>query len=247
VQNAYVSVNRDEPIGRQGLSFEVRTDRHVNILVDGATKPVDTTDQTVAQVLADAGVQLKGQDSATPAPSSFPAAGSTITVERIVGGTDVQQQPIDFKTTEVSDSSNYVGSRITVTAGVPGVEEVTYANLTINGVKQAPKVVSTKVTQAPVNAVVKVGTEAVPDTVAGATGLDWAALAMCESHGNPKSVSSGGMYMGLYQFSMSTWAGVGGSGKPSDATAAEQTYRAKLLFVRDHSSPWPVCGHLLFS
>jgi resuscitation-promoting factor RpfB len=245
-QNAYVSVNRDQPIGRQGLAFEIRTQRHVNIIVDGSTKPVDTTDATVGQILSDAGIQLKGQDSATPAPDTFPTDGETITVERISGTTDVKNEPIDFQTTQIQDPTNYVGSRTTVTAGVPGVQQVTYAYLTINGVKQAPKVVSKTVTKQPVNATVKVGTKPVPDTVAGATGLNWAALAQCESGGNPKSHAAG-LYFGLYQFSLSTWASVGGSGNPMDATPAEQTYRAKLLFVRDHASPWPVCGRNLFT
>ena len=127
------------------------------------------------------------------------------------------------------------------------MQQVVYAYLKVNGVEQSPKIVSKTVTKQPSNAVVKVGTKPVPNTVAGADGLNWAALAKCESGGNPKSVDSSGSYYGLYQFSPSTWASVGGSGLPSQATAAEQTYRAKLLYVRDHASPWPVCGHLLFS
>jgi uncharacterized protein YabE (DUF348 family) len=245
--NAYLSVNRDQPIGRQGLTFEIRTQRHVNVLVDGRTIPMDTTDSTVAQVLTDAGVTLQGQDSAAPDPSAFPVDGQTITVERISGTQATKNEAIPFQTTTVPDPDNYVGSRITTTAGVPGVQQVTYAYLTINGVQQSPKIVGKKVTKQPSNAVVKVGTKPVPTTVAGADGLNWAALAKCESGGNPKSVDSSGLYYGLYQFSPSTWAGVGGSGLPSQATADEQTYRAKLLYVRDHASPWPACGHLLFS
>lgn len=246
-QNSYLSVNRDQPIGRQGLTFEIRTQRHVNILVDGRTIPVDTTDATVGQALIDAGIALKGQDSANPAPAAFPTDGENITVERITGSTDTTTEPIAFSTSQVSDPNSIVGSRITVSAGVPGVMQVTSANLTINGVKQPPKILSSTVVRAPIAAVVKAGTRPVPTTVAGADALNWAALAHCESGGNPKSVDSSGSYYGLYQFSPSTWAGIGGSGLPSNAPGAEQTYRAKLLFVRDHSSPWPVCGRLLFS
>jgi resuscitation-promoting factor RpfB len=245
--NDFVSVSRDEPIGRQGLTFEIRTQRHVNILVDGKTVPLDTTSPTVSQALTQAGISLQGQDTATPAPATFPNDGENITVQRIVGTQAVKSEPIDFSVQEIPDPSSIVGARTTVTRGVPGAQQVTYAYLTINGVKQAPKVVAKTVTQQPVAAVVKVGTKPVPTTVAGADALNWAALAKCESGGNPKSIDSSGSYYGLYQFSPSTWAGIGGSGLPSNATAAEQTYRAKLLFVRDHSSPWPVCGRLLFS
>ena len=122
-----------------------------------------------------------------------------------------------------------------------------YAYETINGVKQAPKVVSKTVTKQPVNAVLKVGSKPVPNTVAGADGLNWAGLANCESGGNPKSVGGGGLYFGLYQFSPSTWASTGGSGLPSNATPEEQTYRAKLLYSRSGAGQWPVCGRNLFT
>ena len=61
-------------------------------------------------------------------------------------------------------------------------------------------------------------------------GLDWAALARCESGGNPRAVSSNGLYYGLYQFSIGTWQSVGGSGRPSDASSSEQTARAQTLY-----------------
>ncbi|MEZ0112281.1 uncharacterized protein YabE (DUF348 family) [Catenulispora sp. EB89] len=245
--NPYLSVNRDQAIGRQGLAFQVRTERHVNILVDGRSIPVDTTAQTVAQAMAQANVTLSGQDTASPDPASFPADGENITVERVTGTQETKQVPIDFSTTEQSDPSSYVGSRTTLTEGVPGVQQVVYAYLTVNGVKQAPKIVSKTITKAPVNAVVKVGTKAVPNTVAGADNLNWAGVAECESGGNPKSVGGGGLYFGLYQFSVSTWAAMGGSGLPSNATPAEQTYRAKLLYVRSGAGQWPVCGRNLFT
>jgi peptidoglycan endopeptidase LytE len=77
-----------------------------------------------------------------------------------------------------------------------------------------------------------------------ASNLNWSGLAACESSGNPGSVSSGG-YMGLYQFDQRTWNSVGGSGSPTSASPAEQTYRAEILYSQRGSSPWPVCGSRL--
>jgi transglycosylase-like protein len=68
------------------------------------------------------------------------------------------------------------------------------------------------------------------------------AIASCESGGDPTAVDASGTYYGLYQFDLGTWASVGGSGSPADASAAEQSYRAALLYSRSGSSPWPVCG-----
>jgi len=76
-------------------------------------------------------------------------------------------------------------------------------------------------------------------------GLNWDALANCESGGNPRAVSPGGDYRGLYQFSIGTWQGVGGSGDPIDASPGEQTNRASILYSRTGRSSWPVCGKYL--
>jgi soluble lytic murein transglycosylase-like protein len=67
-------------------------------------------------------------------------------------------------------------------------------------------------------------------------------IAACESGGDPAAVSPDGTYRGKYQFDYGTWASVGGSGDPAAASAAEQDYRAALLYSRGGSSPWPICG-----
>lgn len=74
-----------------------------------------------------------------------------------------------------------------------------------------------------------------------AAALNWSALAQCESSGNPRAVSMG-RYFGLYQFDLQTWAAVGGTGNPADASPAEQTMRAQRLYDDRSAAPWPVCG-----
>ncbi len=81
-----------------------------------------------------------------------------------------------------------------------------------------------------------------PELPAGVSLATLRAIAACESGGNPRAVSPGGTYRGLYQFDPGTWASVGGSGDPASATPAQQTYRAALLYSRSGSNPWPVCG-----
>jgi len=68
------------------------------------------------------------------------------------------------------------------------------------------------------------------------------AIADCESHGDPRAVSSDGTYRGKYQFSYSTWESVGGKGDPARAGELEQDQRAAMLYQRSGSSPWPICG-----
>ena len=67
-------------------------------------------------------------------------------------------------------------------------------------------------------------------------------IASCESGGNPKAVSSNGLYHGKYQFHPDTWRSVGGAGLPSRAPEVEQDYRAAMLLARSGPGQWPVCG-----
>jgi hypothetical protein len=69
-----------------------------------------------------------------------------------------------------------------------------------------------------------------------------ASIAACESHGNPRAVGGGGIYRGMYQFSVGTWQVVGGSGDPAAASRHEQTWRAWLLLSRHGAGHWPLCG-----
>lgn len=78
--------------------------------------------------------------------------------------------------------------------------------------------------------------------VANTSGVNWSALAQCESGGRANVVDASGTYHGLYQFDVQTWRSVGGSGVPSQASAAEQTKRAQILYSQRGSQPWPVCG-----
>ncbi|HEV2343322.1 MAG TPA: ubiquitin-like domain-containing protein [Actinocrinis sp.] len=240
----FMSVNADTPIGRSGAAFSVFTLRHVTFLVDGKTDQLDTTDATVQQALNDAGIAMHNQDTASVPMNAIPTDGETISIMRITGTTEVKQVSIPYTVTKESDPSSYLGSTTVVTSGQDGVAQVTYALQIINGVKQSPKEISRTVIKQPVAEVDKVGAKALPTNVSS---LNWAALAQCESGGNPQSVDASGTYYGLYQFSVSTWDSLGGSGLPSQASAAEQTSLAELLYQRDGAGQWPVCGHNLFS
>jgi peptidoglycan hydrolase-like protein with peptidoglycan-binding domain len=68
-------------------------------------------------------------------------------------------------------------------------------------------------------------------------------IARCESGGNPRAVSSNGLYRGKFQFSRATWKGVGGrGGDPAKASEAHQDRMALRLYRRQGVAPWPACG-----
>lgn len=69
------------------------------------------------------------------------------------------------------------------------------------------------------------------------------AVRRCESGNNYRINTSNGFY-GAYQFTASTWRGVGGTGLPSNASKSEQDYRAWILWKSRGWQPWPVCGRM---
>jgi hypothetical protein len=145
-------------------------------------------------------------------------------------------------TVEVFTTKLAPGKRKVVRKGAPGVRKVVKLKTLHNGEQVRSRVVKRKLLREPRARRVLVGRKAY--SVPGTEGLNWGALANCESGGNPKAVNPAGYY-GLYQFDTGTWRSVGGSGLPTSASAAEQTYRAKLLYKQRGRSPWPNCGRLL--
>ena len=72
----------------------------------------------------------------------------------------------------------------------------------------------------------------------------WDRLAQCESGGNPK-INTGNGFYGMYQFTLSTWQSLGGTGYPHEADAATQTAMAKKLQAQAGWGQWPGCADKL--
>jgi hypothetical protein len=67
-------------------------------------------------------------------------------------------------------------------------------------------------------------------------------IAECESGGNPRAISPGGMYRGKYQFSRETWRNLGGTGDPAAAPEWLQDRMALKLYRLRGTAPWPNCA-----
>ncbi|WP_019066606.1 resuscitation-promoting factor [Streptomyces hokutonensis] len=241
-EGAYLSTSRSQPIGRAGLALDVRTERTVTIMADGRARTIRTNAATVGEVVREAGIGLHGEDTTSVPPESFPRDGQTITVLRITGTREVREEPIPFRVERTDDPTLFKGTEVVERAGRPGLRRATYALRTVNGVKEKPRRIDEELVQEPRPQLVRVGTKPMPTSVQGADQLNWHGLATCESGGRPGAVDPSGTYGGLYQFDTHTWHSLGGSGRPQDASAEEQTFRAKKLYVRRGSSPWPHCG-----
>ena len=79
----------------------------------------------------------------------------------------------------------------------------------------------------------------------GVRGDVWAALARCESGGNPAARSANGRYTGAFQFSNATWQSLGYEGSASDHPYAVQVAAAQKLQARSGWGQWPRCSRVL--
>ena len=236
---------------RAQLDLELAVGGPVDVVADGTTRtlPDGATDVTTA--LADLGITLQPLD--TVSVTRTDAGRVQVVVRRVVVQDVTTTSDVPFGTQTVRDATAYVGTSTVRQAGTAGVRTVVDRVTTVDGVETGRVTVSDAVTAAPVDRVVAVGTKAkpapaaVPASSASAASLNWAALARCESGGRVNAVSANGLYYGLYQFSLGTWRAMGGTGLPSQASAAEQTARAQALFTRSGAGQWPVCGKNLFS
>jgi resuscitation-promoting factor RpfB len=256
---AKLSASRSLPLGRQGLNLDVSTPKSVRIIADGRTRSVTTTAATIRALLAEQGLTVDSDDQVSPGVSAPITAGLSVALVRVSHQRSTATETVAFGTTKRSDADLYVGQSRVVTKGKAGSRTVVYDVLVKNGKAAGKKVVSSRQTKAPVDQVVAVGTKKRPAPTSGSGGsgsggggnvgggvdsLNWAALAKCESGGNPRAVNPAGYY-GLYQFSLATWHSVGGSGNPIDASPDEQTARAQMLYARSGAGQWG-CGSHLF-
>jgi transglycosylase-like protein/LysM domain-containing protein len=79
---------------------------------------------------------------------------------------------------------------------------------------------------------------------ASASGLNWSAVAACESGGNWSANTGNGFYGGL-QFTQGTWNAYGGgqyASSANQATPAQQIAVANRVLAGQGIGAWPVCG-----
>jgi uncharacterized protein YabE (DUF348 family) len=249
----------------EGLTVTVVTLPTVTV-TDGTNAGVpyvsDATD--VATLLANQGIAVGAADVVTPALNTPLSDGLQVSVARVVSSqvvvTEAVAQPADKK---VNDSSLAKGTTQTESEGHAGSADVTYTVTTTNGVETGRSEVSRTVTSEAVASVVKVGTKstassssssgststssgntgAVP-TSSGSSGVDWDAIANCESTNN-WSINTGNGYYGGLQFDIRTWLGAGGgqyAPRADLATREQQIAVAEVLYSQRGLSPW-ACGY----
>ena len=247
---AILSADRSRSIPLKGFSLEIRTRKSIQVLDAGRVRKIGTNALVVSELLKQTHIVVRKQDRLSLPASSPVRNGLVIRITRVDGRHAGQELPVAFAVVQRANATMYQGTSRVVRAGQVGVLHRNFSLTFVNGVLHRRVLTSARITERPIAELVDVGTMNRPVaprsvSVSSSGGLNWGALAGCESGGNPQAVSPGGDYRGLYQFSLSTWYGVGGSGDPIDASSGEQTYRASILYSRTGRSSWPLCGRYL--
>jgi resuscitation-promoting factor RpfB len=240
-----LSASRSERLPLDGMRLSIATPKNVTLVHDGQQAVVTTTAATAGDLLTQQGITLGPDDRTSLYLGQALLANMKLQVFRVEYRTITVDTAIAHQTVKTPDPNAVVGTQKVTSPGADGAQTATYKLTLVDGVETARQQLSSTVTKQPVTEQVAVGSKPKPAAPApSADGLNWAALAKCESGGNPRAVNSAGYY-GLYQFSLSAWRGVGGTGNPIDASADEQTARAQALYARSGAGQWG-CGSHLF-
>lgn len=153
-----VSVSRSLDISRAGLSFSMQTAKDVTVTIGGKTQKI-TAVGTVADALKAAKVEVDSSDAVNPGLGTPLSDGMKITLTMVDQKSQKRRVAVPFSTKKVEDSSLSKGEIKVITKGVNGINEETWTVVFKDGKKVSEKKVSSKVVNAPVTQVVKVGTK----------------------------------------------------------------------------------------
>lgn len=262
----YVSVSRAHRLPLGVTSLQLRSPKQVLVVHDHRVNRLVTTDATVAAVLRALHLKVGTLDRLYPTADHALSNHMRIVLQRVRLQRMVKHHKIKFRVVHRRDAKLIVGRTDVTVSGSNGMRKMVYSELIVDGKRVRTTLVRTIVARKPRNEVIEVGTKPKPKpkpkrptggggsggggnppVPAPPAGLDWDAVAQCESGGDWSIDTGNGFYGGL-QFTESTWLAYGGgqyAQYPNEATKDEQIAIATKLYDADGSSPWPVCGQYL--
>jgi len=267
-----LSADRNREIPIDGLAVSADTLYNASVSVGGAAaSAVQTSAKTVGDLLTEQGVVVGPEDAVHPGVAAPLTDGLVIEVTRIATTTVTEEvevpQPADQ---QVEDDSVDAGTSNVTQQGAPGKDSVTYQVVTTNGQQTAKNEASRTPITAAQPTIITVGTKEAPvvrsssssssggsssssssssgssssaPASSGSSGINWDAIANCESTNN-WSINTGNGYYGGLQFDSGTWLSNGGgqyAPRADLATREQQIAIAENTAASRGTSPW-ACG-----
>ena len=251
--DAALSVSRGATLGRGGLSMSLTTPKDVVVTVDGRKIEQTTTAATVGVLLQQLGITLGAQDSVSVPLDAALAAGQTLAVTRIVTKNLTLNEKIKMPVHSAKDASMAKGTVKVTTKGHAGSQRVTYQYVYQNGKLVSRTKLTVVVIRAAITQVQKVGTKADGAPARPATRARSAAARPASTGRRSPSASPaatrGRSTRAATTASTSSRCPPGtasaAAGNPIDASSAEQTHRAMILYNKAGAGQW-TCGSHLF-
>jgi uncharacterized protein YabE (DUF348 family) len=245
----FVSVSRAKRLPVDSTTaIALRGPKDVVVAHDRKADAAVSTAATVRDLLTTLKITLGADDRVTPALSTPLTDNLRVRIQRVVMKQFTRTEKIDYSTRQTDDKTLYKGESKTVRKGKSGTAKIVYATVYVDGKRTKKTRLSRTVVTEPRTKVEKVGTKNRPKPkLSSGGGLNWDALASCESGGDWHINTGNGFYGGV-QFDSGTWLANGG-GKYADradlASREEQIDIATKVYNARGSSPWPVCGSRL--
>ena len=241
---APVAASRGSRVPLQGMALPVVSAKTVQLNDGGAVRTVRLAAPDVAGLLAAAGVPLQQRDSVVPPAATPVTDGMQIAVTRIRLDRVTERAPLTPVARRIEDPTLNMSRQVVEDPGAPGVQDVTYAVASVNGVVTGRLPVANTVVTPARDAVLRVGAKPGTEVPPVANGAAWDMVAACES-GNNWSINTGNGYYGGVQFDQNTWERNGGlryAPRADLATREEQIAIAEVTRARQGWGAWPVCA-----
>lgn len=139
--------------------------RYVTLVADGQRQQLETSADTVRDILGEAGLALSSLDYVTPPETARLTSGMTITVTRVLQHTEITTETLPFGRQTVRDATVIAGESRLIQSGKTGLLERTYRITLENDREVERALVKETVVEAPRDEMFLIGTRPVVQTV----------------------------------------------------------------------------------
>lgn len=230
------------PLG--GMSLPVVGARTAQIDDGGVVRTVRVAAANVAGFLEAAGAPLQQSDTVVPAANSPVSDGMQIQVTRVRVTRLTERVPLVPVNEVVQDVTMNMSRQVVDDPGTPGVQDVTFAVATVNGMETGRLPVANVVIVPAINGKIRVGAKPGTEVPEVSQGETWDALSRCEAGGN-WAINTGNGFYGGVQFDQNTWERNGGlryAQRADLASREEQIAIAEVTRARQGWGAWPTCS-----
>jgi resuscitation-promoting factor RpfB len=241
---APAAASRGSRVPLAGMSLPVVSAKTVQVNDAGAARTLHLAAPNVAGLLQAAGVPLEQNDTVSPAAWSPVFENMQIRVTRIRIDKTTQRVPLPPNNKTIPDVTMNMSRQVVDDPGMPGVQDVTFAVATVNGVETGRLPVANVVVTPARDGVLRIGAKPGTEVPPVANGGAWDSLSKCEAGGN-WAINTGNGFYGGVQFDQNTWERNGGlryAARADLATREEQIAIAEVTRARQGWGAWPVCS-----